>query len=245
VGPEGTPAPPRADVEPAITPAAEPLGRLLRIRWQPAYRLVPERLPTASLWDRSADEEDFQARLALETLTNQRVRDEIGSVEQVAASERRYGPGAGLVMAPFTHLNPGGSEFSDGSFGVLYGSSNLPGATAEVLYHHQRFLVATAEPAGLVLRLRVVTFDVDAQLYDAQRDPEASPDRIASGDWSGPRALGARLRRAGVTGVLYRSGRHTGSKCIALFTPRVVSNARTGQVLSFYWDGRTLKPSDA
>ncbi len=36
-----------------------------------------------------------------------------------------------MVMAPFTHLNPKGSRFSDGSYGVYYAAKRLSTAIAE------------------------------------------------------------------------------------------------------------------
>ena len=49
--------------------------------------------------------------------------------------ERVSGPGATPVMAAFTHLNPEGSRFSDGSYGVYYAAHSLATAVAEVSHH--------------------------------------------------------------------------------------------------------------
>ena len=72
-----------------------------------------------------------------------RIRDEIAP-RAGAAEERVSGPGATPVMAAFTHLNPGGSRFSDGSYGVYYAAHSLETAIAEVSHHRAIFLRRTA-----------------------------------------------------------------------------------------------------
>ncbi|MDF2974655.1 MAG: uncharacterized protein K0R61_5105 [Microvirga sp.] len=42
-------------------------------------------------------------------------------------------------MAPFTHLNPKGSRFSDGSYGVYYAADRLSTAIAETAHHFASF----------------------------------------------------------------------------------------------------------
>lgn len=88
--------------------------------WTPAYRVIPTRFPAINLFDRVASAEDFDALYALEALTNDRVRAEVGLLDLVPPQERRFGPGYGPIMAAFTHLNPNGSRFSDGRYGVFY-----------------------------------------------------------------------------------------------------------------------------
>lgn len=79
--------------------------------WAPAYRVIPTRFPAINLFDRVASAEDFDALYALEALTNDRVRTEVGMLDLVPPQERRFGPGYGPIMAAFTHLNPNGSRF--------------------------------------------------------------------------------------------------------------------------------------
>jgi hypothetical protein len=104
---------------------------------------VPSRFPPVGLFDRVARPEDLQAVFDLEAMTNDRVRDETGQISLVPAEERISGPGTTPVMAAFTHLNPEGSRFSDGSFGVYYCAQELDTALAEVRYHQARFLRRT------------------------------------------------------------------------------------------------------
>src|SRR5690606_40558284 len=121
VAPEAPPAPATASVPgseeehagqavPSAVPATGAEWPLRRIRWAPACRIVPTRHPTVYLFDRVAQPADFEALYALEALTNDRVRDEIGCIGLVAPEDRVFGPGTGPIMAAFTHLNPAGSR---------------------------------------------------------------------------------------------------------------------------------------
>ena len=90
------------------------------MRWQQACRIVPTRYPAVTLFDRVADAADFEALYALEALTNERAREELGQVERVPPDDRVFGPGSGPIMAAFTHVNLLGSRFSGGEHGVFY-----------------------------------------------------------------------------------------------------------------------------
>ena len=90
------------------------------LNWSPAYRVIPTRFPAVNLFDRVASPQDFDALYALEAMTNDRLRQEVGDLDLVPVAERQFGAGYGPIMAAFTHLNPNGSRFSDGSYGVFY-----------------------------------------------------------------------------------------------------------------------------
>ena len=120
---------------------------LRRLRWAEACRIVPTRHPTVFLFDRVADATDFEALYALEALTNERLREQLGQIERVAPADRLFGPGSGPIMAAFTHVNPQGSRFSDGSYGVFYAARARATAIAETRWHHARFLGASVSMA--------------------------------------------------------------------------------------------------
>ncbi len=211
---------------------AEPPRR--RVRWQPACRIVPTRHPSVYLFDRVADAADFAALYALEALTNERVRDELGDIARVPEDERLYGPGSGPIMAAFTHVNPLGSRFAAGDAGVFYAARSRETAMAETAFHHARFLAATAERA-MHLPMRLYHVDVDATLHDLRRGFDAEHDPA---DYGAARALGARLRAAGSAGVVYRSVRHAGGQCVGLFRPRGAARCLHAAILLYAWDGQ-------
>ncbi len=210
-----------------------------RVRWQHACRIVPTRYPAITLFDRVADAEDFEALYALEAMTNERVRDELGQIERVPSQHRVYGPGSGPIMAAFTHVNVDGSRFSDGRHGVFYAARERATAVAETRHHHARFLAATAQgPMHLPMRLYAVA--VDARLHDLRPVGAADAAVHDPDDYSAARALGHRLHAAGSAGVAYRSVRHAGGQCVGLFQPRGASACLHAAYLLYAWDGRVF-----
>ena len=207
-----------------------------RVRWQQACRIVPTRYPAITLFDRGADAQDFDALYALEALTNERVRDELGHIESVAPAQRVYGPGSGPIMAAFTHVNTMGSRFSAGQYGVFYAARERATAVAETRHHHALFLAATLQPA-LHLPMRVYQVAVDARLHDL-RPPGAVAEAVyARDDYSAARALGAQLHAAGSSGVAYRSVRQPRGQCVGLFSPQGARACLHAAYLLYAWDG--------
>lgn len=209
---------------------------LKRIRWQPAWRIVPTRYPTVYIYDRIADPDDFDALYALEALTNDRLRDEAGVIELVPAEDRIVGPGTGPIMAAFTHLNPDGSRFSDGRHGVFYAAHDRMTAIAETQYHHARFLAATAQPA-MQLSMRLYAVKISATLHDLRPAGAVPPAVYSPDDYSASQALARRLRAAGSAGVVYRSVRHAEGECVGLFRPKGASACVHAAYLLYAWNG--------
>lgn len=218
--------------------AAERL-RSVQVAWHPTYRLVPSRFPPTGLFDRVADPDDLEAVFAVEALTNDRLRDEAGDIALVPPEERISGPGSTPIMAAFTHLNPEGSRFSDGSFGVYYCAQELATALAEVRHHREVFLRRTNE-GPLRLQLRLYLADLDGRLVDVRRRPECHlPD-----DYGPSRRVGREARAAHKDGVLYRSVRHPGGSCAAVLRPRVLRRCRQSRHYAFHFDGQRIVAID-
>ena len=184
-----------------------------------------------------ADEADFNALYALEAMSNERARDELGVVERVAREDRVYGPGSGPVMAAFTHLNVLGSRFSVGQYGVFYAARERATAVAETRHHHGRFLAATAQPP-LHLPMRLYQVAIDARLHDLRPPGTVSAAVFDPDDYASAQALGARLHAAGSAGVAYRSVRHDRGQCVGLFKPRGASGCLHAAYLLYAWDGQ-------
>jgi hypothetical protein len=219
-----------------LTPEALAALAERRVRWPAACRIVPTRHPTVNLFDRVADAADFDALYALEAMTNERVRDELGEIERVPREQRRYGPGSGPIMAAFTHVNLAGSRFSDGRYGMFYAARERATAVAETRYHHARFLAATKEgPLHLPMRLYQVA--IDAALHDLRPAGVVDAAVFDPDDYAASRALGGRLRAAGSAGVVYRSVRHARGHCVGLFSPKGASRCVHAAILLYAWDG--------
>jgi hypothetical protein len=208
------------------------------VAWHPAFRIIPSRFPSVTIFDRVASPEDFDALYALEAMTNDRVRDEVGDLKLVPPDQRIFGPGSGPIMAAFTHRNPDGSRFSDGLYGVFYAAQERRTAIAETQYHSANFLRATKQEP-IRLEMRVYHVEVHGQFDDVQT--LAVDDPILDKHAYGPaQVLARRLRARGASGIHYRSVRDPAGLCIAAFKTDVLSNCRHASQLLYQWDGTSI-----
>lgn len=212
---------------------------LRAVAWKPSYRLIASRYPTVGLYDAIADPADLEVVFAIEALTNPRLRNELGQLQLVPPAERLAGAGSTPIMAAFTHLNPEGSRFSDGSYGVYYAADDLDTAVAEVSHHRAVFMARTQEPA-LEIDLRLITAPLEARLHDLRGLRRSAPQLYDPVDYSAGRALGHRLREAGSWGVLYHSVRHPGGLCAGVFRPRALKPAKESLHIALHWDGARI-----
>ncbi len=212
------------------------LPPIKRIRWSHAYRVVPSRFPPVGVYDRIADPADLDAVFAIEAMTNPRLREEAGSLQLIPKDRRISGPGSTPVMAAFTHLNPEGSRFSDGSWGVFYAAHSVATAVEETIYHRQQFLAATAEPA-CDIEMRCYRTAILGKLHDLRGGwPEAqAPDSYAASQ-----RLARQLRDLNSNGIVYDSARHPGGECAAVFYPDLIAPCVQSEHLIYRWDGRRI-----
>jgi RES domain-containing protein len=210
-----------------------------QVTWMPSWRIIPSRFPPIQLFERVTDPADLDAVLALESLTNDRVRAEVGELDLIPLEDRLAGPGTSAIMAAFTHLNRDGSRFSDGSYGVYYAGKTLATAIAETRYHREQFMRATAEPP-MELDMRVYLADLDTHLHDIRGLRESLPAMYALDDYSASQALGRRLREQNSWGIAYDSVRHEGGECVGVFRPPALRNCRQERHLCYVWDGKRI-----
>jgi RES domain-containing protein len=200
---------------------------------------VPSRFPPIDLFERVADPADLEAVIAVESLSNDRLRDEVGEIALVPPGDRVSGAGASYIMAPFTHVNPEGGRFSDGARGAYYAARELATAVAETAYHRARFLAATRERA-MRLDMRVLEATLDAPMHDVRGMRASRPDLYASDDYAAPQALARGLRAEGSWGVVYASVRREGGECVAVFRPPALTRCRQTGHLVYEWDGERI-----
>jgi RES domain-containing protein len=226
---------PRAVAGPERAAAAAGAWPLRALNWPAARRLIPTLYPPRNLFDRVADEKDFDALVALEGLSNERLRNEVGQIELVPRQERVYGPGTGTVMAAFTYLNPQGSRFSRGLYGVLYAARDRATAVAETQHHRAAFLRATHQ-GPMHLPMREYRLHIEARLHDVSLDEAAHQEA-----WAAAQAIGGCLQAKGSAGLKYRSVRDAERRpCVALFKPKAVKSCVQAALLLYVWDGETF-----
>lgn len=209
------------------------------LAWLPCHRLIASRFPTVGLYDQVAAPEDLDVVFAIEALTNPRVRQDLGQLSLVPPADRVTGPGASLIMAAFTHLNPSGSRFSDGSWGVYYAAASLDTAVAEVSHHRAAFLARTAE-AAIDVDLRWIQADLVDALHDLRGQGATWPAVMDPLAYGASQALGRALRAQGSAGIAYDSVRHPQGQCVAVFKPQALSKARAVGHIGLHWDGRAI-----
>jgi hypothetical protein len=209
------------------------------VRWQPCFRVIPSRYPTINLFERVAEPSEWDYLYWIESLTNPRLRDEVGDIELVPRDERVFGHGASVIMAPFTHLSPVGSRFADGTFGAFYAAASLATSIAETRYHRENFLRATHQDP-IELDMRTYLADVGARFDDIRGRRAELADVYAPDSYASSQMFGRTLKLSGSNGIAYESVRHAGGECLAIFRPRLIQNLRQGIHMRYVWDGVSI-----
>ena len=207
------------------------------VTWPKTHRIIRSRFPTIDLFEDIADPADWADILAGESKTNARLVESAGALDLVPPDRRIGGPGATVVMAPFTHASTDRpSRFSDGRFGVYYAGDRYEVALFETIHHHERFMAATDEAAGWVSDFRELVGTIDASLHDVRGDAYYAP-LLDPDDYVASQALAIDLWSAGSDGIVYPSVRFPDGDCVAAFWPDVVDIPIQGRHLAYHWDG--------
>lgn len=202
--------------------------------WEKLHRLIPSHFPPVDLFENVASAEDLEIVFALESLTNDRVREQAGNLALIPPQERISGVGSTPVMAAFTHIGIA-SRFTDGTqFGVYYGARELTTAFAETIHHREKFLAATKEP-DTELTMRCYINKVALELHDI-RAKEFS--NLYREDYTCSQAFAENLRESGSNGLVYKSVRDPGGECIAAFKPKAVTIPVQGGHYKYLWNGK-------
>jgi hypothetical protein len=211
----------------------------ISLDWNPAWRVIPTRFPAVNLFDRVAAPEDFEALYALEAMTNDRLRDQVGDISLVPPEERQFGNGSGPIMAAFSHLNPSGSRFSDGSYGVFYCTRKRDTAIAETRYHQTLFMQATNEPP-MRLQMRLYTVEAKGRVTDLRKTSQTEPRIVDPDSYGFSQGIGRALHDEGASGILYPSVRHAGGQCLAAFKTTLLKNCLHAAYLEYNWNGQEI-----
>jgi hypothetical protein len=210
-----------------------------RIEWKPSWRIIPSRFPPISLFERVTEPDDLDAIFELEAITNPRLRNEVGDISMVPPEDRVSGPGSSIIMSAFTHLNPEGSRFTDGTYGVYYAAYDVETAIAETKYHRERFMRATGQER-MDLDMRVYVVDLVGDLHDLRGQREAHPLVYHATNYAAAQHLSRDLKQSGSNGIAYDSVRRSGGECAAVFRPPLLSNAQQERHLCYVWDGKAI-----
>jgi hypothetical protein len=206
--------------------------------------LIASRFPPIELFERVSDDPAiWDALIEAEQLTNPRLRDEIGDIRLVPPDERVSGPNASWVMGAFTHVNPRGSRFSDGTCGVYYAAKAFETALRETA-HHFGLLSQEARLGPRYEDFRVLVGAIRGDFHDIRLLPAARRRQLLDPSTTAY-ARSARWARAlrdrGSNGIAYPSVRHEGGDCVAAFRPRVVRIPLQTKHVQLHWDGESVR----
>jgi RES domain len=186
-----------------------------------------------------AENADWDSLERLANLTSPRVQKNIEGWGMFRPEDCAQGEGATLVMAPFAYLHPGGTRFTDATFGAYYAGKDLDTAIDETVFHTEKFArEGRMEP--IAFEKQVIEARIRGTFHDLRKElPDKkilSPDSYAT---SQPFALKLRQQEKS-HGIVYSSVRSEGGECIAVFLPRLISECRRTLRLAYIWDGSRI-----
>lgn len=137
------------------------------------------------------------------------------------------------IIWPFKHVQA--SRFSDGTYGVWYGSDSVETTVYESTYHWYRGLLSDAgfERMTVVAERQVYSVACNAALLDFRKTADRHPDLLHSSDYTFCQSLGSRIHREGHPGLLTQSVRRPVGENVAIFNADVLSNARHNCLLTY------------
>ncbi|MBN8442621.1 MAG: RES family NAD+ phosphorylase [Thauera sp.] len=130
------------------------------------------------------------------------------------------------ILWPFRHWQA--SRFSDGSYGVWYGSESVETTVYESAYHWYRGLLCDAgfDRETVIAERKVYLVACGAALLDFRKATVEYGELLHPSDYAFPQSVGARIHREGHPGLLIQSVRRRTGENMAIFNPGVLSNPR-------------------
>ena len=146
----------------------------------------------------------------------------------------------GAIQWPFEHWQA--SRFSDGLFGVWYGSDSVETTVHESAYHWVRGLLRDAgfNQEAVIGERKVYSVACDAALVDFRSAVQNYPQLLHVTDYLFPQSVGARLHREGHPGLLIPSVRRPEGENFVILNPVVLSQARFSLPLTYRLDGERI-----
>lgn len=130
------------------------------------------------------------------------------------------------IKYPF--VNWSNTRYSDGSYGVWYGTDSLETGIYETVHHWRKgFLddAGWADIEGLISERKIYNVRCETGLLNFLPKIEDFPSLIDPDDYHYTHQVGTRIHRDGYPGLISRSAR-CGGDIYAIFNPRVLSNPR-------------------
>jgi RES domain-containing protein len=208
------------------------------VRQRATHRMIAARYsPSGSVLSSISDNDSMLADLAeLDGATNDRLLGEEGLLPGISVQELVYGVRyASIVNAAFTHKNPAGSRFNDGTRGAWYAGVERATSIAEVAYHRGRQLENIDWKEEERSTYDDYLADFTTEFHDLRGADHEAPARqyrkfLKPGPvpacYAESQQLARTLLAAKSNGLIYPSVRNPGGTCIACFRPALVYNVR-------------------
>lgn len=179
--------------------------------------------------DLSDDPNDWQQAIELELQTQPATY-----ISHTPIIHRPFEEAAWYEAIGFPFREWSRSRYSDGSFGVWYGSDTIDTTIHETVYHWRHGLLADAgfAAAGIKIERRVHLVRCDAALIDLRGLVTQHPMLTNTNDYTVTQQLGGRLHREGHPGLVTVSARCSGD-VYAVLNPTVLSNPRLNCYLTY------------
>jgi len=208
---------------------------IIELDWEQQYRVISPESPIINFFENLVEPELREILYEIESLTNDRLRDESGDISLVSSSDRIVVPGLNPIMGAFTHISKNcPSRFSNGSYGIYYATRTLETAIEETKFKRTKFLSFTNEEPGEI-GMHVYIGGVAKPMHDIQGNQYKYLHD--SYDWQLSQKFGQSLKEADSWGIVYSSVRDLGGQCIAALRPPSITIPRSDIHLSYVWDG--------
>lgn len=134
---------------------------------------------------------------------------------------------------PFRHW--GQSRYSDGSFGVWYGTDTVLASVWETAYHWYYGLLSDAgfQDEAVVGERKVYQVQCDAALLDLRPALARYPVLLHPADYAATQQLGRRIHQEGHPGLVTRSVRWPEGSSYAVLNPALLSAPRQHSNLAY------------
>jgi hypothetical protein len=144
------------------------------------------------------------------------------------------------IVWPFKHWQT--SRFSDGTYGVWYGSESVETTVFESVYHWYRGLLSDAgyDRNEVVGERKVYSVACDAALLDFRAAAAKHHDLLHASNYAFCQLVGGRIHREGHPGLFTKSVRRPAGENVVIFNPDVLSDPRYNCQLTYRLTGSQI-----
>lgn len=212
------------------------LPKLIELPHQTQYRIIPSHYPPINFFEELVDSSEMEMLWEIESITNDRLRQETGDICLVAQEDRVSGQGSSVVMAAFTHIGKP-SRFTDGQYGIYYAGLTEETAIRETVYMRELFFRATKEAACEIV-MRAFKGMILKPLHDIRHSTYRHLHHPSN--YALSQRFGKNVREKKSWGIIYNSVRHNGGDCIAALRPPAISIPTSSSHLRYVWNGEKI-----